>query len=322
MVEPTPHTRPRTRSRQAARQRRRKCRFTRVSSYSPAAITTTLRHGPVRPVDRVRHDAPRAPNGQVGPYRTASAARPLPVRPRCLATCRCRAPGSIIAAILSPTSAKQPESPVRVATPFHSVPSARRCCPACRLADRPPSRNDLRRARRSWTVLDHGLSPPTRSSPAGRGNPSVRQSFPSQSRASAPVTARHLQRPERSRYLNTRRRSPGSAAPGPASVSSARCLAIAWRVLAAAPCPWAVAGPLQASADMMARRVGTRPARAEDLLAARLDSGCGIEVPTSSPISWPTPCVGVVADRLASSVPARNRNRPGQPRAARQPAPA
>src|SRR6516165_1332034 len=102
-------------------------------------------------------------------------------------------------------------------------------------------------------------------------------SGPSQSRASA---ARNCCAicigAERSRY-RTRRRSPGSAVTRPASASRARCLAIACRVIGRR---WArsvaVAGPREASAARMARRVGS--ARAAKTCPAIASTLCGIEI--------------------------------------------
>src|ERR1700761_7042823 len=82
---------------------------------------------------------------------------------------------------------------------------------------------------------------------------------------------------ERSRY-RTRRRSPGSAVTRPASASSARCLAIAWRVIGSWPArSVAVAGPPEASAARMARRLGSARAVKTCSAIASL-SGGGIEV--------------------------------------------
>src|SRR5262249_9177153 len=59
----------------------------------------------------------------------------------------------------------------------------------------------------------------------------------------------------------TRRRSPGSAVTSPAPASSARCLAIACRVIGSRPArSVAVAGPPEASAATMARRLGSASA--------------------------------------------------------------
>src|SRR6201996_4176814 len=81
---------------------------------------------------------------------------------------------------------------------------------------------------------------------------------------------------ERSRY-RTRRRSPGSAVTRPASASSARCLAIAWRVIGSWPArSVAVAGPPEASAARMARRLGS-PKATKTCSAIASTSGC-IEV--------------------------------------------
>src|ERR1700761_1473974 len=82
---------------------------------------------------------------------------------------------------------------------------------------------------------------------------------------------------ERSRY-RTRRRSPGSAVTRPASASSARCLAIAWRVIGSRPArSVAVAGPPEASAARMARRLGSAKA-AKTCSAIASASGGDIEV--------------------------------------------
>src|SRR5882724_10789406 len=81
---------------------------------------------------------------------------------------------------------------------------------------------------------------------------------------------------ERSRY-RTRRRSPGWAVTRPASASSARCLAIACRVIGRRSArSVAVAGPPAASSARMARRLGSASA-AKTCSATDSMSG-GIEV--------------------------------------------
>src|SRR6476619_1306495 len=75
-----------------------------------------------------------------------------------------------------------------------------------------------------------------------------------------------------------RRRSPGSAMTSPASVSRPRCLAIAWRVIGRlAARSVAVAGPRDASAARMLRRLGSASA-AKTSSATASGSGAGVEV--------------------------------------------
>src|SRR5262249_21889968 len=81
----------------------------------------------------------------------------------------------------------------------------------------------------------------------------------------------------------TRRRSPGSAVTSPAPASSARCLAIACRVIGSRPArSVAVAGPPEASAARMARLLGSaRAVKTCSATASRLAScwrSGGIEV--------------------------------------------
>src|SRR5215471_3570812 len=102
-------------------------------------------------------------------------------------------------------------------------------------------------------------------------------SCPSQSRASAARNCCATRiGADRSRY-RTRRRSPGSAVTRPASASRARCLATACRVIGRRPArSVAVAGPPEASAARMARRVGS--ARATNTCSAIASTSGGIEV--------------------------------------------
>src|ERR1700748_1367929 len=128
-------------------------------------------------------------------------------------------------------------------------------------------------------MTGHCLSPfLVGSARCGSRWPFSASSGPSQSRASA---ARNCCATcigaERSRY-RTRRRSPGSAVTRPASASSARCLAMAWRVIGSWPArSVAVAGPPAASAARMARRLGSAGAVKPCSAIASL-SADGIEV--------------------------------------------
>src|SRR5215831_10918160 len=104
---------------------------------------------------------------------------------------------------------------------------------------------------------------------------------------------------ERSRY-RTRRRSPGSAVTRPAWASSARCLAIACRVIGRRPArSVAVAGPPEASAARMARRLGS--ARAVKTCSAIASTSGGIEV-ADQVAELLRPALGVAVVRLAVDV--------------------
>src|SRR5215831_8501642 len=104
---------------------------------------------------------------------------------------------------------------------------------------------------------------------------------------------------ERSRY-RTRRRSPGSAVTRPASASRARCLEIACRVIGRPSArSVAVAGPPEASAAKMARRVGS--ARATNTCSAIASMSGGIEVGGQFAESL-RPALGVAVVRLVVDV--------------------
>src|SRR5262249_40447763 len=125
-------------------------------------------------------------------------------------------------------------------------------------------------------------------------------SAPSQSRASAARNCCATRiGAERSRY-RTRRRSPGSAVTRPVSASRARCLAIACRVIGSSTArSVAVAGPLEASAARMARRVGS--ARAVKTCSAIASMSSSIEV-GSQLAKLLRPALGVAVVRLAVDV--------------------
>src|SRR5215470_9144757 len=97
-----------------------------------------------------------------------------------------------------------------------------------------------------------------------------------------------------------RRRSPGSATTSPASASRARCLAIACRVIGSRSArSVAVAGPPDASAARMPRRLGS--ARAMKTCSAIASMSGGIEV-VDQLAQLARPTLGVAVEGLAVGV--------------------